>query len=60
MKNVKMTVEKDVLTIKVDLKKSFGPSKSGKTVIIGTSEGNVTVPGSSAIIGINVYKKGKE
>jgi hypothetical protein len=30
------------LTIKVDLTKDFGPSSSGKTIIIASTEGNVT------------------
>ena len=32
MKNVEMTVTGNILTIKVDLSKEFGPSASGKTV----------------------------
>ena len=44
MKNVEMTVEGTMLTIKVDLSKEFGPSASGKTIIIASTEGNVTIP----------------
>ena len=40
MKNVEMTVEGTMLTIKVDLSKEFGPSASGKTIIIASTEGN--------------------
>jgi hypothetical protein len=36
MKNVDMSVEGTVLTVKVDLSKEFGPSSSGKTIIIAT------------------------
>ena len=58
MKNVEMTVEKDILTIKVDLTKEFGPSSSGKTIIIASTEGNVSVPGhEEKKIGLNVYRK---
>jgi hypothetical protein len=58
MKNVEMTVEGDILTIKVDLTKEFGPSASGKTIIIATTEGNVSIPGrDEGKIGLNVYKK---
>lgn len=58
MKNVEMSVEGNILTIKVDLSKDFGPSSSGKTIIIATSEGNQPVPGKETIkIGLNVYKK---
>jgi predicted glycoside hydrolase/deacetylase ChbG (UPF0249 family) len=51
-----MSVEDGVLTIKVDLKKDFGLSKSGKTVIIASTEGNQRVTGTTATIGLNVYK----
>lgn len=58
MKNVDMTIENNVLTIKVDLSKEFGPSSSGKSMIIATTEGNVSVPDSEDVkIGLNVYKK---
>jgi hypothetical protein len=57
MKNVELTVEGTILTIKVDLSKDFGPSSSGKTTIIATTEGNVTVPEREEKIGLNVYKK---
>lgn len=56
MKNVDMSVEKDVLTIRVDLSKDFGPSKSGKTIIIASTEGNQPVPETPAKIGLNIYK----
>ena len=45
MKNVEMSVEGNILTIKVDLTKDFGPSTSGKTIIIASSEGNQSIPG---------------
>ena len=57
MKNVEMTVEGTMLTIKVDLSKEFGPSSSGKTTIIATTEGNVNVPEREEKIGLNIYKK---
>jgi hypothetical protein len=58
MKNVEMTLEGNILTIKVDLTKDFGPSTSGKTIIIASSEGNQSIPGKEAVkIGLNVYKK---
>lgn len=57
MKNVEMTREGDILIVKIDLTKTQGPSASGKTIIVATSEGNATVPGETDMkIGINVYK----
>jgi len=58
MKNVEMKVEDNILTIKVDLDKEFGPSSSGKTIIIASTEGNVAIPGKEEVkIGLNVYRK---
>ncbi len=58
MKNVEMKVEENILTIKVDLTKEFGPSASGKTIIIASTEGNISIPEKDAIkIGLNVYRK---
>jgi hypothetical protein len=58
MKNVDIKVENNILTIKVDLTKEFGPSSSGKTIIIASTEGNVAIEGhEEAKIGLNVYKK---
>ncbi|MCX5831929.1 MAG: hypothetical protein NT140_08595 [Deltaproteobacteria bacterium] len=58
MKNIEMKLEGNILTMKVDLTKEFGPSSSGKTIIIASSEGNVAVDGHEEIkVGLNVYKK---
>ena len=57
MKNVEMTVEGNTLTITVDLSKEFGPSSSGKTIIVATTEGNVTIPDRQEKVGLNVYRK---
>ncbi|HVC65183.1 MAG TPA: hypothetical protein VNF52_06850 [Candidatus Dormibacteraeota bacterium] len=52
-----MTVSGNILTIKVDLTKEFGPSASGKTTIIASTEGNITVPEREEKIGLNVYRR---
>ena len=56
MKNVEMTVEGNILTIKVDLTKDFGPSSSKKSIIIASTEGNVSVPDRQEKVGLNVYR----
>jgi len=54
---MKMETENNVLTITVDLSQSLGTSKSGKSQIIDTTGGNVTVPGTDNVkIGLNIYK----
>jgi len=57
MKNVELNVEETILTVKIDLSKSFGPSSSGKTIIIASTEGNITIPDRDEKIGLNVYRK---
>ncbi|MCE5337468.1 MAG: hypothetical protein LLF90_02125 [Methanomicrobiaceae archaeon] len=58
MKNIDMAIEGNVLTIRVDLGKDFGESKSGKSITIASTEGNIAVPGHEEIkIGLNIYRK---
>ena len=60
MKNIIMAVDEDnILTIKVDLNEDFGASKSGKSTVIASTEGNVALGGelSNIKIGLNVYKQ---
>jgi len=58
MKNVEMSIDGNILTIKVDMSKDFGPSSSGKTIIIASTEGNQSVPGKEVIkVGLNIYRK---
>lgn len=60
MKNVKMSVDGTILRIDVDLSQSGDVSKSGKSIIIASSEGNKAVPETEDIkIGLNVYKPNK-
>jgi hypothetical protein len=55
MKNVEIRLEGKIMNIIVDMSKTFGPSKSGKTVIVASTEGNQAV--DDVVIGLNVYKK---
>jgi len=58
MKNVKIDLNGNTLTVTVDISKEFGPSSSGKTIIIASTEGNQPIPGREDVkIGLNVYKK---
>ncbi len=58
MKNVEMTLNGDKLVITVDITKDFGPSKSGKSITIASTEGNISVPDHEDIkIGLNIYRK---
>ena len=58
MKNVETKVEHGKLVITVDLATELGPSSTGKSIIIGTTAGNVDVPGAPDVkFGLNVYRK---
>jgi len=56
MLNIDMQVDNEILTIEVDLSKEFGPSKSGKTIVIASTKGNKEVEDTGCYIGLNVYK----
>lgn len=57
MRNVSLTVNGKTLTLTVDLSKEQGESKSGKSIVIASTDGNVDVKGASGIkLGLNVYK----
>ena len=55
--NVDVQVTGDKLIVTVDLSKDFGPSKSGKTILIASTQGNVDVPEHEGVkLGVNVYR----
>jgi len=57
MQNVSLSVKGETLTITVDLSKTFGASKSGKSTVIASTAGNVPIPDSNGLkLGLNVYK----
>lgn len=57
-KNIEIAVKDGKAIITVDLTKNFGPSSSGKSTIIASSEGNAEIPGAPGVkLGLNIYKK---
>lgn len=57
MENIEFQLQGDQLVIVVDLSHEAGESASGKSIIIATTGGNVSVPGHEDIkIGMNVYR----
>ena len=58
MKNCEMKLNGNILTITVDISKEFGVSSSKKSIIIASTEGNVSILDKEDIkIGLNVYRK---
>lgn len=57
MFNVQMENKNNKLVITVDLTKEAGSSKSGKSIVIASTLGNVSIPDTNSIkIGLNVYR----
>ena len=54
-KNIEATVDGDVLTLVIDLSQSLGPSRSGKTTLIASMNGNSAL--GDVRVGINVYRR---
>lgn len=64
MQNVDLKVKGNTLTLIVDLSKDNGPSASGKTHLVASTQGNAEVPGYPNVrVGLNVFRypdKGKK
>ncbi len=57
MKNIEVKLEGNKLILEIDLSQEQGLSKSGNSVTIASSEGNISVPGrEDTKMGINVYR----
>lgn len=60
MKNIKVTLNANILTVVIDLSQRFGKSQSGKTTIVASTEGNQPLNGEDDqqyYLGVNVYTK---
>jgi len=63
MQNMVMNVsKKGILTVKIDLNETIGYSRTGKSILIASTEGNIDVPDTEdeIKIGLNVYKPNPE
>ena len=58
MRNIETSLVGDILTIKVDLSKPPQLSTSGKSNVIASTEGNISLPGKEEVkMGINIYTR---
>lgn len=55
MRNVETKKTGNKLTIEIDLSKEYGYSKSGKTIIVASTDGNIEL-GDGMKLGLNCYK----
>jgi len=57
MKNIQIEVKNSKAVITIDLKALGVMSKSGKSTVIASTHGNITIPGTDNIkLGVNCYK----
>lgn len=58
MKNVVVEVKGNKAVITVDLAQSQGPTKNGKAIMVGTTEGFVGIPGKDGFwMNLNLGRK---
>jgi hypothetical protein len=57
--NIKIEVKDGKALITIDLSHRGGLSSSGKSVIVATTSGNITIPGTEVVLGLNAYVKAK-
>ena len=55
--NISIEVKGDKAIITIDLSHRGGLSSSGKSVIVASTGGNVPIPGTNVILGLNAYVK---
>jgi len=59
MQNVKHTIKDGILTIEVDLDANYGPSKTGKTLVVGSTQGFCHLDGENegVMFSLNVNRR---
>lgn len=60
MVNVDVEVKGKNIIIKINKKKTYGRSKSGKTITVASTKGNQRIEGTNLILGLNCYKYPEE
>ncbi len=55
--NIQIEVKDGKAIITIDLEHRGSLSSSGKSVIVATTSGNVTIPGTTVVLGLNAYVK---
>lgn len=57
MENIAVDVKAKKMTVTVDLSKSFGPSSTGKTIIVANSHGFQPINGSDERLNLTVTRR---
>ena len=56
MQNVKIETQGTKLVITMDMTATGAKSASGKSTVVASTKGNVTVPGTDLKLGLNLYR----
>lgn len=56
-KGVEITEDAEFITVRFRRDGNFGPSASGKNNVVATTSGNVTLPESGIVVGVNAYRR---
>ena len=54
---ISVEIEEKTLILTIKLDKPGIPSASGKTMVHASTRGNIKIPGTNLILGLNVYSK---
>ena len=54
--HIEFEVKDGKLILSIEIQHKGEPSKSGKSIVIGSTRGNVSVPGTGLKLGLNLYK----
>ncbi len=57
MENIAIDVKAKKMTVTVDLSKNFGPSSTGKTIIVANSHGFQPINGSDERLNLTVTRR---
>jgi len=55
-RNVTVALEGDTIVIRMSASAAGTESKSGKSVVVASTNGNVNIPGTDLKLGLNLYR----
>ena len=60
MQNINVKLDKNNVILKIDTRKNYGPSSTGKSIIVASTRGNKIIKNTGVYLGLNVYKLKKK
>jgi len=56
MNNIKTSLKGSILTVEIDVSQPGAPSGSGKSLVVGTTSGAISVEGTDIQLNVNAYR----